>query len=502
MAYIDKHGVEYTDDKKILVRCPEDFGGAGIIDDDEHEYIIPDGVTEINSEAFRGCSRLTSVTIPNSVTNIGREAFRGCSRLTSVTIPSSVTKIEYGAFWGCSRLQEVLFIGGNIHIELDVFKYCPNLNSIDIPSNLHLDKGRWVEDAYNRPFTDIININYNGDNNYAPWGALALNGYKEGPLYFKDETKKILFGCEKNYKGEIVIPETVVEIGAHAFECCAEITDIILHENIIKIGHDNFTEIWRGDAFHPKCILYIPLGTYTKFKKMYSQGKDNYKELDMYGQKYCRIEKLNEGGVQSYKEVDKNGLTSFFFPEDTRRFFTSSYSSRTDQKEKIYFTGELQSLSLLGGTGHPDRVFYINNYIEDVDINYLGYYDYPNCPSLVKDANPNIKRYDEYLIFKAPLPNTKPVIGKIVELTYCGQNQNYRYTEYVWSTPIAINVDDIACIVETRLRCYEGMHSGCRIMLLGGKSDQLAKQELPCYVDVWEDYDFVLQKLLQAGWQR
>lgn len=461
MAYIDKHGVEYTDDKKILVCCPQDFEG---------EYIIPDGVTTIDNEAFAYCRGLTSVTIPNSVTIIGREAFRDCS-----------------------QLQEVSFVGGSIYIEVETFQDCPCLNSIDISSNLHLNKGHYTADEFYKPFRHIININYNGDNEYAPWGALALNGYKEGPLYFKDESKKILLGCEKNYEGEIVIPESVVEIGESAFAYCTQITDIILHENIIKIGYDALPQkrkvSWNKTV---NCIWYIPYGTYAKFMEMYGQNSYNYEELDMYGQKFDSIGGLKEGKVPSYKEVYENGITSFIFPEDTRRIFTDG------EGQKIYFTGELQSLTLLDeASKYHNRVFYINNYIEDVDVNYVRKVD----NSLVKYENLN-KRYDNHLIFKAPLPNTKPAIGKVVELTYCGQSLNYRYTEYVWSTPIAINVDDIACIVETRLRCYEGMHSGCRIMLLGGKSDQLAKQELPCYVDVWEDYDFVLQKLLQAGWMR
>ncbi len=467
MAYIDKHGVEYTDDKKILVHCPQDFEG---------EYIIPDGVTTIDNEAFAVCRELTSVTIPNSV-----------------------NEINYSAFRGCTQLQEISFGGSEIFIGQNVFQDCPNLNSIDLPSNFHLEGGEDEaseedKDFYltHNPFRYIININYNGDNKYAPWGALALNGYKEGALYFKDESKKILLGCEKNYKGEIVIPESVVEIGESAFEYCNYITDIIFPENIIKIRMDALPtsrEVsWGEDG---RIIRYIPFGTYKKFMEMYHYDPDNYEELDMYGQKFDPIGGLKEGEVPSYKEVHENGITSFIFLEDTRRIFTDG----AGQKEKIYFTGELQSLTLFGT--YPERVFYINNYIEDVDVNYVRKVD----NSLVKYENLN-KRYDNHLFFKAPLPNTKPVIGKIVELTYCGQNQNYRYTEYVWSTPIAINVDDIACIVETRLRCYEGMHSGCRIMLLGGKSDQLAKQELPCYVDVWEDYAFVLQKLLQAGWQR
>ncbi len=42
---------------------------------------------EIPSYIFLDCTCLTSITLPNSVTSIGYEAFRGCSGLTSVTIP-------------------------------------------------------------------------------------------------------------------------------------------------------------------------------------------------------------------------------------------------------------------------------------------------------------------------------------------------------------------------------------------------------------------------------
>ena len=58
-------------------------------------------VTSIGDEAFRYCSRLTSITIPNSVTSIGDKAFSYCSGLTSITIPNSVTSIGKYAFEYC-----------------------------------------------------------------------------------------------------------------------------------------------------------------------------------------------------------------------------------------------------------------------------------------------------------------------------------------------------------------------------------------------------------------
>ena len=67
--------------------------------------IIPDGVTKIDSLAFKKCGTLTSVTIPSSVTSIGFRAFEGCGGLTEITIPSSVAIIDKDAFSGCGALK-------------------------------------------------------------------------------------------------------------------------------------------------------------------------------------------------------------------------------------------------------------------------------------------------------------------------------------------------------------------------------------------------------------
>lgn len=94
----DEYGVQYSEDKKVLIKCPETFQGM---------YNIPEGVSSIGILAFASCLGLKKVTIPKTVNLIEQLAFAGCNNLECLEILNAgPTRLD--AFEGCDSLKTII----------------------------------------------------------------------------------------------------------------------------------------------------------------------------------------------------------------------------------------------------------------------------------------------------------------------------------------------------------------------------------------------------------
>ena len=258
--------------------------------------IIPNSVTWIGDDAFRGCTGLTSVTItnavteigdgafsncrdltsiivengnskydsrdncnaiietsvniliagckntiiPNSVTKIGESAFRGCTSLTSVTIPNSVTEIGESAFFWCSNLISITIPDSVTKIGVIAFHGCSNLTSITIPKGTRPKFKKLLYQSLHSKLVEktviekpISVIANRKDTKTLVKEVLVTDGVlKKKDVQRTHEKLGVL--------DSVVIPNSVSKIWDYAFAGCFELKKIVLSQSIRSIGRSAF----------------------------------------------------------------------------------------------------------------------------------------------------------------------------------------------------------------------------------------------------------------------
>ena len=244
------------------------------------DVVIPEGVTSIGKEAFRGCDAIISIAIPNGVTNIGAGAFELCNNLAKVTIPRSVKSIGSAAFFGCDTLmgltisdlaawcdidfsqQQNPFCCASKHSlylndmpvqDLDIprgvttikdyaFFGCDSLTRVSFPDSVTTIGAEAFGNCNNLMYVTI-------PESVTSVGGCAFINCSKAEFVISDEAAnrpeyfKIEKGTLRKYYGpggHVVIPQGVTNIGKAAFYKCSSLTAITIPEGVISIGYGAF----------------------------------------------------------------------------------------------------------------------------------------------------------------------------------------------------------------------------------------------------------------------
>lgn len=185
MAFIDSYGVEYSDDRKTLLKCPKTLSGS---------YTV---------------SPMTNI--------IGRDAFKGCM-LVDIIFSSSVKKIQYQAFCDCKMLNMIHFEGTlEDWLSIDM-AYCINSGYYLYINGLMLNN------------IVIENIDSIKSNAFYYCNSLRHVVIKEGVKSIGDSAFN-----KTGLNGNIHLPNSIEKIGNYAFLSCKSLTSISI-ANTTDIG--------------------------------------------------------------------------------------------------------------------------------------------------------------------------------------------------------------------------------------------------------------------------
>ena len=291
----------YADDTKTNV-----LAYVGTVSD---TFTIPDGVTKIgysySFSDYPNCNQiiknnaksLKTIIFPEGVTEIGANTFSNINYVESITLPSTLKSIDEFAFYGNSELRSISLPDGLESIGKNALSGCRIFN-LTVPDTVnHVDATAFASTTGTVYEYSVANVMYDGDVSGAPWGASFLNKYAEDDKIYPDSNKEELLLMDMYTFNVFDIPDTVkkigdyacayiqrnlsidesnaitygfpnsiTEIGSHAFEGAKFTSALIIPDSVVSIGDDAFKD--------------LPLFYYDGYASGTPWGADCYRSLN------------------------------------------------------------------------------------------------------------------------------------------------------------------------------------------------------------------------------
>lgn len=205
---------------------------------------LPDGVRHIAGGALAGCASLERIELPAGLETIGGGAFAGCNGLAGIRLPDSVRRIGGAAFAGAARLVELVLPDAVEEVGEWCCDGCTSFLRVDLPGRLRCPANAFPAVCeWRRRDSDL------------PAEVMVGGGKcREIISYAFDESSSLV---------DLVLPENVERIGPGAFQRCPNVRSIRLPRSLKLIERNAFASLPKLEEIEiPEGIAEIPQGCF------------------------------------------------------------------------------------------------------------------------------------------------------------------------------------------------------------------------------------------------
>ena len=312
-------------------------------------FKMPKTVTDIQLNAFSGCSNLATVEFdPEAdIQKIGAGAFADCG-LQRISIPKKVKEIAKEAFRNCTVLKKIEVTEFTTSIDPEAFKYCDQLTEIKVSKD---------------------NTVYS-----------SVGGY----LLSKDKKTLILFPPGKANDKFTLLPPSIEKIGDNSFLDCRKLTNVTIPNKVKTIGKRAF-----GLCKNLKTITFL-------CDKMIPADSINTKKNEM-----SFDDGTQTGGENMFAHITINVRKKIFNDYNTEPFyqkFQGGIQQSFTVGDEEYIAMSEQSVNMLSTT-RKDHTFVIPTSIthnsKNYSVNLIGDYAFQKVTADVKEVV--VKKDVEYI---------------------------------------------------------------------------------------------------------
>ena len=218
---------------------------------DPFTFYIPEGITYIDSNSFKNCSKITKIFFPKTLETIKGNAFHKCANLVEAKLPENINKIEDSAFNYCESLKSIYVPAKYTDFNPNALRYLKSVEEIKVSEDNPRYDSRARCNAVKKKSDDSLIFGCKNTTYPTTVTSIATEAF---------------YACKANFS--FILPSSINSIGTNAF-FGSGVNKVVIDRVDVSFGNNVFSECYSlTSASIPDEMTNIPYGLFNRCENL------------------------------------------------------------------------------------------------------------------------------------------------------------------------------------------------------------------------------------------